>query len=207
MPGRITWLSSASRPPGPGPLSPRSAGPPRVPLCGSAKISTWRSSTASLISSPSEATKSAAIPASSMPGEGTSTRNPCTARSPPLLVRGAAAASAGGGLPGARVAGRGRRRRPGRVGAGQPGEGGGGRGGKPPIVRVNQRGTGHGRSSSSRAGLRVLPWAYGLRCGWPRPPACQLRSRGEPGVRARCLQQVASGRTGVVWCGQGRTGR
>src|ERR1700743_319133 len=85
MPGRITWLSSTSLPPVPGSRSPLSAGPPRVPLCGSAKILTLRSSTDSVISSPSEATNSAAIPASSTSGPGTSTRNPCTARSPPLL--------------------------------------------------------------------------------------------------------------------------
>jgi len=40
--------------------------------------------TDSVISRPSEATNSAAIPASSIPGSGTSTRKPWTARPPPL---------------------------------------------------------------------------------------------------------------------------
>src|ERR1700733_3820977 len=86
MPALITWLSSTSGPAaGPGCPLPWSDGPPRVPLCGSAKISTWSSRTVSVISSPSEATNRSAISAGLTSGDGTSTRNPRAVRSPPLL--------------------------------------------------------------------------------------------------------------------------
>src|SRR5580698_9051068 len=87
MPARITWLSSTSGPAaaGAGGPPPWSDGPPRVPLCGSAKISTWSSRTVSVISRPSEATNSAAISSRLTSGDGTSTRNPRAVRSPPLL--------------------------------------------------------------------------------------------------------------------------
>lgn len=85
MPALITWLSSTSRPPGSSSPAPRSDGPPLVPLWGSANTSTCSSRTASVISSPSEATNSAAISSSPTSGDGTSTRNPRAVRPPPLL--------------------------------------------------------------------------------------------------------------------------
>src|SRR6266851_387989 len=80
----MTWLSSTSAPSREGGPADRSDGPPRVPLCGSATISTLLSSTDSVISRPSEATNRAAIPAWSTSGDGTSTLKPWTARPPPL---------------------------------------------------------------------------------------------------------------------------
>src|ERR1017187_1141256 len=94
MPARMTWLSSTSRPVAAAGPERLSEGPPRVPLCASAKTCTLLSSTESVISSPSEAMNSAAISASPAPGDGRSIRNPCTVRSPPLLKLTAASSEA-----------------------------------------------------------------------------------------------------------------